>query len=64
MITFKRTNNTDVANVHKHGVQVAVIRKADKGEQSPWGNIMLIHNSGRIDRHHLVSNAKSDAMKI
>ena len=50
--------------VMKSGLEVATIRKAKNHEQSDWGNWLLEHGSGRVDRHHYLSDAKSDALKI
>lgn len=62
MTKFKKTGNGYA--VIKHGVQVALIRKAGPGETSEWGNWLLESAGGRIDRHQGLQDAKSDALKL
>jgi len=61
MITFRQSDNG--LTVHKNGSNVASIRKATSAESSDWGNVLLIHSSGRIDRHHSFESARDDALK-
>ena len=62
MTKFKRSS--DGWLVEKEGVAIAHIRHAKPSEVSDWGNVLMIQKNGRIDRHHSISEAKSDAMKI
>lgn len=62
MISFQREGMT--WKVLKHREAVAFIRRAATNEQSEWGNVLIEHASGRIDRHHHVSDAKADAAKL
>lgn len=63
-IQFKRNEKGLV--VFKQGRRVATIQRstpADVGHRSedPW---MLVHVSGRIDRHPRQYDARNDAMKL
>lgn len=62
MVKFQRKGSN--WEVIKHGEAVALIRQAEADEQSDWGNVLLEHATGRIDRHHHVADAKADAAKL
>lgn len=60
MITFKRQGKG--LRVLKNGVGIAIITKST--DKNDWGNYLLQHDNGRIDRHHTIESARSDAQKI